>query len=75
MDDAQKRFDFYMGQLKRVSERKLQMQQHIFTTVKDEKLRSQLMDQIEEIYEDFHRTLTRLVSRKQKGSDFINGLG
>jgi hypothetical protein len=74
MDDAQKRFDFYMAQVKKVSDRKLQMQHHIFTTVKDERLRNQLMDQIEEIYEDFQRTLTQLVNRKQAGSNFINNL-
>jgi hypothetical protein len=75
MDDAQKRFDFYMAQLKRVIDRKLQMQQHIFTTVKDEGLRDQLVNQIEEIYEDFQRTLTHLVNRKPTGSNFINNFG
>ena len=74
MDDAQKRFDFYMAQVKKVSDRKLQMQHHIFTTVKDEQLRNHLMGQIEEIYEDFQRTLTQLVSRKQTSSNFINNL-
>jgi hypothetical protein len=74
MDNAQKRFDFYMAQVKKVSDRKLQMQHHIFTTVKDERLRNQLMDQIEEIYEDFQQTLTHLVNRKQTGSNFINNL-
>jgi len=74
MDDAHVRFDFYMSQLKRVSERKLQMQQYIFTTVKEEPLRNQLMSQIEEIYEDFQRTLTELVNRKLTGSNLINNL-
>jgi len=74
MDDAQKRFDFYMAQLKKVSDRKLQVQQHIFTTVKDENLRHHLMEQIEQIYDDFQRTLMQLVNRKQAGTDFINNL-
>lgn len=74
MDDAQKRFDFYMAQLKKVSDRKLQAQQHIFTTVKDEQLRNQLLEQIEAIYEDFQKTLNHLVNRKQGGFNFINDL-
>jgi hypothetical protein len=74
MDDAHVRFDFYMAQLKRVSERKLHMQQYVFTTVKEEPLRNQLMSQIEEIYEDFQRTLTQLVNRKLTGSNLINNL-
>ncbi|HRG38707.1 MAG TPA: DUF4407 domain-containing protein [Bacteroidia bacterium] len=74
MDDAQKRFDFYMAQLKKVSDRKLQAQQHIFSTVKDENLRHHLMEQIEQIYDDFQFTLMQLVNRKQAGSDFINNL-
>ena len=72
LDDAQKRFDFYMAQVQKVSDRKLQTQNRIYTTVKDERLRTQLMDQIEEIYEDFQRTLTQLVDRKQAGSNYIN---
>ena len=74
MDDAQKRFDFYMAQLKKVSDKKLQMQQLIFTSVKDENLRHHLIEQIEQIYEEFQHTLSRLVNRKQGGSDFINNL-
>ena len=74
MDDAQKRFDFYMAQLKKVSDRKLQVQHHIFSTVKDENLRHHLMDQIEQIYDDFQRKLMQLVNRKQVGGNFLNNL-
>ncbi len=74
IDSAQKRFDFYMTQVKKACDRKLQMQHHIFTTVKDEQLRNQMLDQIEEIYSDFQQSLTQLVNRKQTGSDFINDL-
>ena len=75
MDDAQKRFDFYMGQLKRVCDRKLQMQQYVYATIKDEPLRNRLLDQIEVVYDEFQRTLNQLVNRKQTGSNFINYQG
>jgi hypothetical protein len=75
MDDAQKRSDFYMSHLKKASDRKLQTQQYIYITVKDEPLRNHLMDQIEEIYENFQITLQRLVNRNHTGTNFINDIG
>lgn len=74
MEDAQKRFDFYMSQLEKVTDRKLQAQQYIFATVKDEQLCEQLMKQIEEIYEDFQKTIILLINKKQAGENYINNL-
>ncbi len=74
MEDAHRRYSFYMSQLKRASDQKLQAQQHICSTVKDERLRNELIDQLEDIFEDFQRTLNTLVNRKQAGNDFIHDL-
>ncbi|MEX0966753.1 MAG: DUF4407 domain-containing protein [Bacteroidia bacterium] len=74
MQDAQKRFDFFMGQLKRASDHKLQVQFQIFKTVKDEGFRNHLLDQVEDIYLDFEKALRRLMDKKDPSSDYISDL-
>lgn len=74
LDNAQKRFELYMSQVKKSSERKLQLLQHVITTVEEESLRNRLLSQIEEIYDDFMSELSRLLNRKPLAGDFINNL-
>jgi len=74
MEHAQRRYDYHMVQMRRASERKLQAQHHIYSTVKDDDMRSQLFEQLEEIYDEFQRTLSSQVNRKQTGNDFIHDL-
>ena len=75
MDDALMRFDFYMAQLKKVSDKKLQMQQYIFKAVKDERFQNQMIDQIEKIYANFQTTLSYLMMQQQTGNNFNNNPG
>jgi len=74
MDDQIRRNNFYMDQLKKACDRKLQMQEYVYITVKDEFMRDNLFNQLEQIYQGGLSTLMALVNKRYPTENYIDNL-